>query len=123
MAPLLLTGGPAGAAPLDFAPGSKLTVIECTGVKLAGLVAMPGDGPFTPYLASNGQLLVPTSFTLTSDSEGLKSRHLVGDSVTKPGRPGSTTCYVSGLALDEKGDPVDFTATIVGNLVGPVTAG
>lgn len=128
--PLVLTGGPAGAAPLDFDPAGKIEA-RCFDVKdmeikgIEGLVPAPGDGAFTPYFVNNGQVLVPTSFQLTSDAAGLKSRHLLGDKVTKPGRAGSTTCYVLGWALDEAGNSVPFAATIVGNLVGkprPVTA-
>jgi hypothetical protein len=116
--PLLLTGGPAGAAPLDFAPDQKLEA-ECTVIKTVTLVPVSGDGAFTPYLVSNGQTLVPTSFQVTS-GEGLKARHLVDDKVTRPGggQASSTTCLVTGSALDEAGNAVPFTATIVGKLTG-----
>ncbi len=114
--PLLLAGGQAVAAPLDFLPDQKLDA-ECTGIKTVALQPVGGSGAFTPYKVSNGQTLVPTSFQLTA-GEGLKSRHLVGDTIAKTGRVGSTTCFVSGQAVAADGSFVPFTATIVGDLVG-----
>jgi hypothetical protein len=122
--PLVLTGGPAGAAPLEFAKDQKLDAVCFTlGVEvkeLGGLIPVPGNGFWTPYKAGNGQVFVPRSFTLTSAAAGLKSRHLNGvlETVSKAGPPGSTTCHVSGPALGIDGTAVPFTATIVGNLVG-----
>jgi hypothetical protein len=117
--PLVLTGGPAGAAPIDFRPGERFEAI-CTTAKAVTLEPVPGNGLWTPYKVSNGQMFVPTSFTLTSDMAGLKSRHLTPavQTVSKAGPPGSTTCEVWGTALGTDGQPVDFTATMVGNLVG-----
>ena len=118
---MLLAGGPAVAAPLTFPAGQKLEA-QCVpdSRETWTLYPVPGEGAWTPYQVSNGQTLVPTSFTIDS-GEGLKSRHIFpgSDSITKPGTtPGSTTCHVNGMAYNDVGALVPFTATIVGNLVG-----
>lgn len=120
VASVLLAGGPAGAAPLDFA-GQKLDAV-CTDIKAVVLVPIAGDGAFTPYLVSNGQKLVPISFEVTSGTD-LKARHLVDDKVSRTGGrlAGSTTCTVAGQAYDESGQSVPFTAVIVGQLTGRAT--
>ena len=115
--------GPAGAAPLDFAPGQKLDA-ECTDIKVVGLEPVRGNGAFTPYRVSNGQVLHPTSFEVT-EGVGLKARHLVPgtNKVSKPGnrQDSATTCTVWGQAYDQEGKLTSFTAVVVGKLTGKPT--
>jgi hypothetical protein len=110
--------GPATAAPLDFAPGQKLEADCSDPLKAVTLTPLPGNGAFTPYQVSNGQLLVPTEFRVTSGATDLlKTRHLVpdpdGELVASKGTAGMTKCVFSSSIQG-----VAFSATIYGNLVG-----
>jgi|SRR3712207_3104237 len=113
----LMGAGPVAAAPLDFAPGQKLEA-ECSyPLRSVTLTPLPGNGAFTPYQLSNGQLLVPTEFRVTSGAnELLKARHLVpegDDLVVAKGTTGPTKCSSTSSI-----NGVTFEAVISGTVVG-----
>jgi hypothetical protein len=114
------SGGPASAAPLDFAPGQKYDAV-CGGDTVTTAQPVLGDGAFTPYWIDGKDaraLLVPTSLTLTGDA-GLKARHLVpGVTLKKPGSQptaGAVTCVITGF-IRQTDVSYGFTLVVTGQL-------